>query len=45
MKNVRRRLEVMYGNAATLETMAHREGFLAMIRLPAEGAARLELVA
>ena len=43
MKNVRRRLEVMYGNAATLETMAHREGFLAMIRLPANQPARMTI--
>lgn len=45
LKNVRRRLEVLYGDAALLETMAHIDGFVAMIRLPATSGSSLELVA
>ncbi|HEX6072938.1 MAG TPA: histidine kinase [Sphingomicrobium sp.] len=43
--NTRRRLEVEYGAKARLETMAHDQGFLAIIRLPAEGGSSLTLVA
>jgi hypothetical protein len=45
LENVRRRLEVLYGDAARLETMAHSDGFLAMIRLPMPNERNLELVA
>jgi hypothetical protein len=45
LTNTRRRLEVEYGGKARLETMAHDQGFLAIIRLPLEGGSSLTLVA
>jgi hypothetical protein len=45
LKNVRRRLEVLYGDAARLETMAHIDGFLAIVRLPIPGKPAIGLVA
>jgi hypothetical protein len=45
LSNTRRRLEVEYGAKARLETMAHDQGFIAIIRLPLEGGSSLTLVA
>jgi hypothetical protein len=46
LANTRRRLEVLYGPQARLETMDHLDGYLAIIRLPvAAGGGALELVA
>ncbi|MFL6753223.1 MAG: sensor histidine kinase [Sphingomicrobium sp.] len=45
LSNTRRRLEVEYGGRARLETMAHDQGFLAIIRLPLDAASSLTLVA
>jgi len=45
LANTRRRLDVLYGRRGRLETMAHDEGFLAIVRLPIDSAAKLELVA
>jgi signal transduction histidine kinase len=45
LSNVRRRLEVLYGGKARLETMAHAGGFLAKIRLPLNERPALTLVA
>ena len=45
LANTRRRLEVIYGARGRLETMAHDEGFLALVRLPILDSPSLELVA
>lgn len=45
LANTRRRLEVLYGARARLETMVHDDGFLAILRLPADSRPKLELVA
>jgi Histidine kinase len=45
LANTRRRLEVIYGARGRLETMAHDEGFLALVRLPILDPPSLELVA
>ena len=45
LDNTRRRLEVIYGPRARLETLAHEDGFTALIRLPARHAPALGLVA
>ena len=45
LDNTRRRLEVIYGPAARLETLAHESGFTALIRIPAPQAPAMELVA
>ena len=45
LANTRRRLEVIYGPRARLEVIAHEEGFMAIIRLPAAEAPSLGLVA
>jgi hypothetical protein len=45
LANTRRRLEVLYGARGRLETMAHDEGYLAIVRLPIDAEPRLELVA
>ena len=45
LSNTRRRLEVEYGGKARLETMAHDQGFIAVIRLPLDVASGLTLVA
>jgi sensor histidine kinase YesM len=44
LANIRRRIEVLYGRDARLETMAHQGGFLARIRLPVEARPPLTLV-
>jgi hypothetical protein len=43
--NTRRRLEVIYGPRARLETLAHDGGFTALVRLPAPRAPTIGLVA
>jgi Histidine kinase len=45
LDNTRRRLEVLYGPRARLETLAHDDGFTALIRLPAPQAPAIGLVA
>jgi hypothetical protein len=45
LENTRRRLEVIYGPAARLETLAHDSGFTALIRIPAAQPPAMELVA
>ena len=45
LANTRRRLEVIYGGRGRLETMAHDEGWLALVRIPLDAKAKLELVA
>ena len=45
LDNTRRRLEVIYGPRARLETLAHDGGFTALIRLPAPRAPAIGLVA
>jgi two-component system LytT family sensor kinase len=49
LENVRRRLDVLYGRKARLETIAYDDGFSAVVRLPiageAERGSRLGLVA
>ncbi len=45
LDNTRRRLEVIYGPRARLETLAHDGGFTALIRLPAPVAPAIGLVA
>jgi hypothetical protein len=45
LDNTRRRLEVIYGPRARLETIAHDGGFTALIRLPAAQAPAIGLVA
>ena len=45
LANTRRRLEVEYAGKARLETMAHDQGFLAIIRLPLDVDRSLTLVA
>ena len=45
LANTTRRLEVLYGRRGRLETMAHDEGFLAIVRMPIEENPKLELVA
>lgn len=45
LDNTRRRLEVIYGPRARLETLAHDGGFTALIRLPAPQAPAIGLVA
>ena len=45
LDNTRRRLEVIYGGRARLETLAHDGGFTVLIRLPAPQAPALGLVA
>ncbi|HYD38949.1 MAG TPA: histidine kinase [Allosphingosinicella sp.] len=45
LDNIRRRLEVIYGARARLETLAHDGGFTALIRLPAPRAPAIGLVA
>jgi hypothetical protein len=45
LSNTRRRLEVIYGPRARLEVIAHAEGFMAIIRIPAAETASLGLVA
>jgi hypothetical protein len=43
--NTRRRLEVLYGRKARLETIAYDDGFTAIVRLPLAERPALELVA
>jgi hypothetical protein len=45
LDNTRRRLEVIYGSRARLETLAHDGGYTALIRLPAPQAPAIGLVA
>jgi signal transduction histidine kinase len=45
LENTRRRLEVEYAGKARLETMAHDQGFIAIIRLPLDVDRSLTLVA
>jgi sensor histidine kinase YesM len=45
LANTRRRLEVVYGEAARLETIAHDSGFVAIIRIPVQSDPSLTLVA
>jgi hypothetical protein len=45
LENIRRRLEVLYARKARLETIAHEEGFTALIRLPIAERSALGLVA
>jgi hypothetical protein len=45
LDNTRRRLEVIYGPRARLETLAHDGGFTALIRIPAPQAPAIGLVA
>jgi LytS/YehU family sensor histidine kinase len=45
LANTRRRLEVVYGEAARLETIAHDSGFVAIIRIPVRSDPSLTLVA
>jgi histidine kinase len=45
LDNIRRRLEVIYGRRGRLETIAHDEGFTALIRLPAPRQPAVGLVA
>lgn len=45
LDNIRRRLDVIYGGRARLETLAHDGGFTALIRLPAPRAPAMGLVA
>jgi hypothetical protein len=45
LDNTRRRLEVIYGPRARLETLAHDDGFTALIRLPAPLVPAIGLVA
>lgn len=45
LANTRRRLEVIYGPGGRLETMAHDEGWLALVRIPLGEKKTLELVA
>jgi LytS/YehU family sensor histidine kinase len=45
LDNTRRRLEVIYGPRARLETLAHDGGFTALVRLPAPQAPAIGLVA
>ena len=44
LANTRRRLEVVYGEDARLETIAHDSGFVALIRIPIRSPAELALV-
>ena len=44
LANTRRRLEVVYGEDARLETIAHDSGFIALIRIPMRSPAELALV-
>ena len=45
LANTRRRLEVIYGSTARLETIAHDSGYIAMIRFPLSTDPSLVLVA
>ena len=45
LANTRRRLEVVYGGEARLETIAHENGFVALIRIPLTADPSLVLVA
>lgn len=45
LDNTRRRLEVIYGARGRLETIAHEDGFTAIVRLPAPEKPALGLVA
>ena len=45
LANIRRRLEVIYGASARLETIAHDDGFTAIVRIPLAEKAALGLVA
>jgi sensor histidine kinase YesM len=45
LANTRRRLEVVYGGKALLETMAHDQGFIAIVRIPLAADPSLTLVA
>jgi len=45
LDNVRRRLEVTYGPRARIEALAHDDGFIALIRLPAAQVPAIGLVA
>jgi len=45
LANTRRRLEVVYGGKARLETMAHDQGFIAILRIPIATDPSLTLVA
>jgi sensor histidine kinase YesM len=45
LANTRRRLDVIYGARARLETIAHDDGFTAIVRIPLPDKASLELVA
>jgi hypothetical protein len=45
LDNTRRRLEVIYGPRARLESLAHEDGFTALIRLPAPQTPAIGLVA
>ena len=45
LANTRRRLEVVYGEKARLETIAHDSGFVAIIRIPVQSDPSLTLVA
>jgi sensor histidine kinase YesM len=45
LANTRRRLEVVYGGKALLETMSHDQGFIAIVRIPLAADPSLTLVA
>jgi sensor histidine kinase YesM len=45
LANIRRRLEVIYGARGRLETIAHADGFTAIVRIPVAEAPALGLVA
>ncbi|MEA3037773.1 MAG: two-component system, LytTR family, sensor kinase [Sphingomonadales bacterium] len=45
LANTRRRLDVIYGRKARLETIGYDDGFTALVRLPIAGRPSLELVA
>jgi LytS/YehU family sensor histidine kinase len=45
LDNTRRRIEVIYGPSARIETLAHDGGFTVLLRLPARQAPALDLVA
>jgi LytS/YehU family sensor histidine kinase len=45
LANTRRRLEVIYGRKAWLETIGYDDGFTALVRLPIAERPSLELVA
>lgn len=45
LANIRRRIEVLYGARGRLETIAHADGFTAIVRIPLAETPLLELVA